>query len=73
MGDRAQVTLPGNTSVTGKVDRLGRVAKTAEKDGDVGAATIPAFITLDDPGKARELDSAPVEVRRSRPAEWRTP
>lgn len=62
VGDRAQVTLPGNTSVTGTVDRLGRVAQTADKDGGVGAASIPAFITLDDPGKARELDSAPVEV-----------
>ena len=62
VGDRAQITLPGNTSARGKVDRLGRVAQTADKDGEVGAATIPAFITLDHPGKARELDSAPVEV-----------
>ena len=33
-GDRAQITLPGNTSVTGKVDRLGRVAQVpAGQDG----------------------------------------
>lgn len=62
VGDRAQVTLPGTTTVDGKVDRLGRVAQTADKDGDVAAATIPAFVSLDDPGKAREFDSAPVEV-----------
>ena len=61
-GDRAQITLPGNTSVKGKVDRLGRVAQTAGKDDDVGAATIPAYISLDEPRKARGLDRAPVQV-----------
>jgi hypothetical protein len=61
-GDRAQITLPGNESVTGKVDRLGRVARTADKDDDAGTATIPAYIGLDDPGKARGLDEAPVQV-----------
>jgi hypothetical protein len=61
-GDRAQITLPGNTSVTGKVDRLGRVARTAGEDADVGDATIPAYIRLDDPEKARGLDRAPVQV-----------
>jgi peptidoglycan hydrolase-like protein with peptidoglycan-binding domain len=62
-GDRAQITLPGNTSVTGKVDRLGRVAQAPADDKDnAGAATIPAYIGLDDPGKARGLDEAPVQV-----------
>jgi peptidoglycan hydrolase-like protein with peptidoglycan-binding domain len=61
-GDRAQITLPGNTSVKGKVDRLGRVAQTAEKDADVGTATIPAYISLDKPKKASGLDRAPVQV-----------
>ena len=61
-GDRAQITLPGNTSVKGKVDRLGRVARTAGKDDDVGTATIPAYISLDEPKKARGLDRAPVQV-----------
>jgi multidrug efflux pump subunit AcrA (membrane-fusion protein) len=60
-GDRVQITLPGNTSVKGKVDRLGRVAQTAGKD-DAGDATIPAFIGLDDPEKAHGLDRAPVQV-----------
>ena len=61
-GDRAQITLPGNTSVKGKVDRLGRVARTAGKDDDVGSATIPAYISLDEPKQARGLDQAPVQV-----------
>ena len=62
-GDRAQITLPGNTSVTGTVDRLGRVAQApAGPNADAGDATIPAYIRLDDPEKARGLDRAPVQV-----------
>jgi peptidoglycan hydrolase-like protein with peptidoglycan-binding domain len=61
-GDRAQITLPGNSSVKGKVDRLGKVARTAGKDADGGDATIPAYISLDEPKKARGLDKAPVQV-----------
>jgi peptidoglycan hydrolase-like protein with peptidoglycan-binding domain len=60
--DRAQLTLPGNTLVKGRVDRLGRVARIAGQNDDVGDATIPAFISLDDPEKARGLDRAPVQV-----------
>jgi peptidoglycan hydrolase-like protein with peptidoglycan-binding domain len=61
-GDRAQITLPGNKSVTGKVDRLGRVAESAGEDDDVGAATIAAYISLDKPKQASGLDKAPVQV-----------
>jgi hypothetical protein len=62
-GDRAQVTLPGNRSVTGKVDRLGRLAQVpAGQDSGAGGATVPAYISLDDPAKARGLDKAPVKV-----------
>ena len=68
-GDPARITLPGNNSVTGKVDRLGRVAQVpagqnanASARQHVGAATIPAFLSLDDPEKARGLDKAPVQV-----------
>jgi peptidoglycan hydrolase-like protein with peptidoglycan-binding domain len=62
-GDRVRITLPGNESVTGKVDRLGRVAQApSRQDANAADATIPAFIGLDDSGKARGLDSAPVEV-----------
>ena len=67
-GDRAQIILPGNKAVAGKVDRLGRVAQvpagqnTAGQNTTAGDATIPAYISLDDPEKARGLDRAPVQV-----------
>jgi hypothetical protein len=62
-GDHAQITLPGNRSVTGKVDRLGRVAQVpAGQDSGAGGATIPAYISLDHPANARGLDEAPVQV-----------
>jgi hypothetical protein len=62
-GDLAQITLPGNKLVKGKVDRLGRVAQVpAGEDPDAGAATIRAHISLDKPKKASGLDQAPVQV-----------
>jgi hypothetical protein len=62
-GDRAQITLPGNVAVAGRVDRLGRVAQVpAGQNQDVAAATIPAYISLDDPEKAAGLDQSPVQV-----------
>ena len=62
-GNRAQITLPGNKSTTGEVDRLGRVAQVpAGQNTNAGAATIPAYISLDDPKAARGLDQAPVQV-----------
>ena len=62
-GDRAQITLPDNKSVTGRVDRLGRVAQAPSgPNADAGGATIPAYISLDDPEEARGLDEAPVQV-----------
>jgi hypothetical protein len=61
-GDRAQITLPDNSSVTGKVDRLGRVARVPDTQDTNAGATIPAFISLDDPKRARGLDRAPVQV-----------
>jgi peptidoglycan hydrolase-like protein with peptidoglycan-binding domain len=60
-GDRVQITLPGNTPVTGRVVGFGRVAQ-AEPGGQPTAATIPTFIDLDDSGKADGLDQAPVQV-----------
>jgi len=58
-----RITLPGNDSVTGKVDRLGRVAEVPPgQDDNTGGANIPAYIHLDDPEKARGLDRAPVQV-----------
>jgi peptidoglycan hydrolase-like protein with peptidoglycan-binding domain len=62
-GDRAQITLPGNTPVTGRVAGFGRVAQTPAGQGSTAAdATIPTFISLDDPAKAGGLDQAPVQV-----------
>jgi hypothetical protein len=61
-GDRARIALPGLRSVTGKVNRLGRVARAAGKDDGAGGATIQAFIGLDEPKRARGLDRAPVQV-----------
>jgi peptidoglycan hydrolase-like protein with peptidoglycan-binding domain len=60
-GDRAQITLPGNTPVTGRVTGFGRVAQ-AEQGAQPTAATIPTFIDLDDPAKANGLDQAPVQL-----------
>ena len=63
-GDRAQITLPGNTTVTGKVVTFGRTAQApAGQDSSAADATIPTYISLDDPGKARGLDRAPVQVQ----------
>jgi peptidoglycan hydrolase-like protein with peptidoglycan-binding domain len=61
-GDRAQITLPGNRSVKGRVARFGRVAQAPAQDSKAADATVPTFISLDDPGKARGLDRAPVQV-----------
>jgi hypothetical protein len=61
-GDRAQITLPGSTTVMGKVVRFGRTAQAPGQDASAADATIPTYISLDDPGKARGLDRAPVGV-----------
>jgi peptidoglycan hydrolase-like protein with peptidoglycan-binding domain len=60
-GDRVQITLPGNTPVTGRVAGFGRVAQ-AGPGSQPAAATIPTFINLDDAAKAAGLDQAPVVV-----------
>jgi multidrug efflux pump subunit AcrA (membrane-fusion protein) len=62
-GDRARITLPGYRSVTGEVDRLGRVAQLPSgQNANPTDATIPAYISLDHPEMARGLDQAPVQV-----------
>ena len=62
-GDRAQISLPGSVLARGRVAGFGRVARLPGGQGGRPAdATIPTFITLDDPAKARGLDQAPVEV-----------
>lgn len=62
-GDPVRITLPGNTSATGRVDRMGRIAKApAGPDADAGAATVGGYISLDRPEQARGFDKAPVQV-----------
>jgi hypothetical protein len=62
-GDRAEITLPDNRSVAGTVERLGRVAEAPAGQNTVGGgATLPAYISLDQPQQARGLDQAPVQV-----------
>jgi peptidoglycan hydrolase-like protein with peptidoglycan-binding domain len=60
-GDRAEITLPGNTPVMGRVAGFGRLAQ-AQEGSPAADATIPTFISLDDPAKAAGLDQAPVDV-----------
>lgn len=64
VGDRARVTLPDHTTATGRVDRRGDVVLASSGGQDDGAATptIPVYVRLDHPGKARGLDAAPVQV-----------
>ncbi|MCW2544380.1 MAG: hypothetical protein JWM40_1932 [Frankiales bacterium] len=67
-GDRARITLPNQTSVTGRVTGLGAVARapggldSAGSGGNAGAATIPLYLSIDQPDKARGLDQASVRV-----------
>ena len=61
-GNRAEITLPDNTTVTGHVERLGRVAHVANGQDATAGATIPAHISLDHPQQAHALDQAPVQV-----------
>ena len=62
-GDRVQVTLPGLQVVAGTMERLGRVAQAPPgQNGRPGPATIPAYISLDEPARASGLDKAPVQV-----------
>lgn len=67
MGDRAQITLPDNSTTSGKVTRIGVVA-TGEDSGEQGSgagsssATVPIYIELAKPKDAGSLDQAPVQV-----------
>ncbi len=62
VGDRAQVTLPDNTTTPGRVSRIGKVASSGGSSGSSGA-TISIYITLDYPHVAGTLDQAPVQVQ----------
>ena len=66
VGDAAQITLPDNSTADGNggPDRDGRPGRPdPDQDGQRRRpATIPAYISLDDPRAARGLDQAPVQV-----------
>jgi multidrug efflux pump subunit AcrA (membrane-fusion protein) len=62
-GDRARITLPDNSTVTGTVDRLRPIAASPSgQNSGSGGATIPAFIRIDRPQQIGALDQAPVHV-----------
>ena len=62
-GDPAQITLPGTPSITGKVERVGTVTQgSAGPDAKPGDATIPVYVTLDDPARGRGLHQISVRV-----------
>ena len=72
-GDRAQITLPGNTSVTGRVDRLGSVAQD-RRDRTATPGTRPSRPTSASTTRSRRAGSTRPRSRwTSRPRAWRTP
>lgn len=65
VGDRAQITLPGNRTTPGVVTRIGVVAKSGGGDaqGSGSETTLPVYVALRRPKDAHGLDQAPVRVR----------
>ncbi len=65
IGAAATITLPDNTTVAGKVDTVGTVARRQGPDPDVAATqstTIEVTVSIADQGKLGTLDQAPVTV-----------
>ena len=72
-GDRARITLPGNTSVTGKVDRLGASRPDPGRAGRRTPAARPSRPTSVSTTRSRHAGSTGRRSRwRSRPRAWRT-
>lgn len=64
VGDRAQITLPDNHTITGSVRRIGTIASSTDgKGAGSSTATIPIYIALAHPEDAGGLDQAPVQVQ----------
>ena len=73
-GDRAQITLPGNTSVTGRVDRLGRVAQVPAGQDSQRRRARPSRPTSASTTRRRHAGSTGPRSRwTSRPRAWRAP
>ncbi|GLY15827.1 peptidoglycan-binding protein [Kineosporia sp. NBRC 101677] len=62
VGDKAQIVLPNNRTTTGKVSRIGTVAQSSSEQEEDASATVPVYVTLDEPKDAGTLDEAPVQV-----------
>lgn len=62
-GLKAQITLPGGTSVDGTIASVGTVATAPASDNPNVPATIAVTVTLGDQTKLGTLDQAPVIVR----------
>ena len=67
-GDAVQVVLPDDTTVPGKVTKVGKVATkdpSSNPGGDSGPAKIDVTVALDDPTAVTKagLDEAPVTVK----------
>jgi peptidoglycan hydrolase-like protein with peptidoglycan-binding domain len=72
-GDRAQITLPGNTPMSGRVEGFGRVAQVpVGPDSKPGDATIPTYISLETQPK-HAGSTRPRSRWTSPPRAWRTP
>jgi hypothetical protein len=68
VGNRAQITLPDNTTTPGRVTNVGTVAagsrdEQGESGSDSPSATIPVSITLARPRDVRDLEQAPVRAQ----------
>ncbi len=71
VGDKAQVTLPDDSTTLGTVTRIGTVASAgsgssgSQSGSGSGSSTttIPIYITLEHPKAAGSLDEAPVQVQ----------
>ena len=73
-GDRAQITLPGNKSVTGKVDRLGTSRPDPGRtEQQRRGRDHPGLHQSRRPSSRHAGSTRPRSRWRSRPREWRTP
>ncbi|UQU62438.1 HlyD family efflux transporter periplasmic adaptor subunit [Couchioplanes caeruleus] len=61
-GDKVTVSLPGEQTAKGTVSAVGTELKAQEGDGGDGPPRLSITVTLDDPKKAKRIDSADVEV-----------
>ncbi|MGA5299901.1 hypothetical protein ACPCHT_08230 [Nucisporomicrobium flavum] len=61
-GDKVTVSLPGEQTAKATVSAVGTELKAEDGDGGDGPPRLSITVTLDDPEKAKRIDSADVEV-----------